>query len=339
MGKRPLIIAEAGVNHNGDMALAYRLIDAAAEANVDYVKFQTFQTASLVVKNARKAEYQQLNASSKEESQEEMLRKLELTPQNHIDLITYCNQKKVAFLSTAFDLQSIDLLVDLGVKLGKIPSGELTNFPFLRKMAQSFPQLILSTGMSDLGEIKETLHVLYRFGHSPESVTVLHCNTEYPTPFEDVNLLAMNHLANELGTKIGYSDHTLGIEVPLAATALGATVIEKHFTLDRTMEGPDHRASLEPSELKAMVEGIERISIALGTSEKKVTPSEQKNKSVARKSIVAATSIQAGALFTEENLTVKRPGNGVSPMRWEEIIGQRATQNYELDEPIQWLEK
>lgn len=339
MGKKPIIIAEAGVNHNGDMALAYRLIDAAAKAKVDYVKFQTFKTASLVVKNAQKAEYQKKNANAKEESQEEMLRKLELTPQNHLDLIAYCKEKKISFLSTAFDLQSIDLLVELGITLGKIPSGELTNFPFLRKMARSFPQLILSTGMSQLYEIKDTLDVLYRFGHTPETVTVLHCNTEYPTPFEDVNLLAMNRIKDELGVQVGYSDHTLGIEVPLAATALGATVIEKHFTLDRNMEGPDHRASLEPHELKAMVDGIERIAVSLGSPEKTVTPSEQKNKAVARKSIVAASSIQPGDVFTEENLTVKRPGNGINPMRWEEIIGQKATRNYEPDEPIQWLEK
>ena len=263
MGKKPIIIAEAGVNHNGDMALAYRLIDAAAKAKVDYVKFQTFKTASLVVKNAQKAEYQKKNANAKEESQEEMLRKLELTPQNHLDLIAYCKEKKISFLSTAFDLQSIDLLVELGITLGKIPSGELTNFPFLRKMARSFPQLILSTGMSQLYEIKDTLDVLYRFGHTPETVTVLHCNTEYPTPFEDVNLLAMNRIKDELGVQVGYSDHTLGIEVPLAATALGATVIEKHFTLDRNMEGPDHRASLEPHELKAMVDGWGTASLAM----------------------------------------------------------------------------
>ncbi|MFN3589116.1 MAG: N-acetylneuraminate synthase [Spirosomataceae bacterium] len=339
MGKKPLIIAEAGVNHNGDMALAYQLIDAAAAAKVDYVKFQTFQTTSLVVKNAQKAEYQQKNAFVKEESQEEMLRRLELSPQNHLDLIAYCKQKNIAFLSTAFDLQSIDLLVELGITLGKIPSGEITNFPFLRKMAQSFPHLILSTGMSQLHEIKATLDVLYRFGHTPETVTVLHCNTEYPTPFEDVNLLAMSKLKDELGVRIGYSDHTLGIEVPLAATALGATVIEKHFTLDRNMDGPDHRASLEPQELKAMVEGIERVAVALGSNEKKVSPSEQKNKAVARKSIVAACSIQCGELFTEENLAVKRPGNGISPMCWEEIVGQKANQDYEPDELIQWQEK
>lgn len=339
MRKRPIIIAEAGVNHNGDMELAYRLIDAAADARVDYVKFQTFQTSSLVVKNAQKALYQRENTREKQESQEEMLRKLELTPQNHLDLIAYCKQKNIAFLSTAFDLPSIDLLVHLGIKLGKIPSGELTNFPFLRKMAQSFPQLILSTGMSQLHEIKDTLHVLYRFGHTPDTVTVLHCNTEYPTPFEDVNLLAMNKLSDELGVKIGYSDHTLGIEIPLAATALGATVIEKHFTLDRNMDGPDHRASLEPNELKAMVDGIERVAVSLGSTEKTVTPSEQKNKFVARKSIVAATFIKEGDFFTEENLTVKRPGNGLSPMRWEEVLGGKATRNYEPDELIQWPEK
>lgn len=331
---KTIIIAEAGVNHNGSLELAKRLVDVAAEAGADYVKFQTFKAHKIALKKAEKADYQ-YKTTDKIESQFDMLKRLELDELAHIQLIDYCEQKKIAFLSTAFDLESIELLKKLGIKLGKIPSGELTNLPYLRKMAKTFSQIILSTGMSNLVEIKECVKALLIEGVKNENLTVLHCNTEYPTPFQDVNLKAMQTIKEQLGVEIGYSDHTLGIEIPIAAVALGAKVIEKHFTLDRNLEGPDHKASLEPNELIAMVKSIRNIELALqGSGDKIASDSEMKNKVIARKSIVAATIIQKGDIFTEINLTVKRPARGINPMLWDEIIGQKAKRNFEEDELI-----
>lgn len=333
---KTIIIAEAGVNHNGDLNLAKQLIDAAAESKADYVKFQTFKAEKLVVRNAEKADYQRANMPQQgDESQFEMLKKLELAPDAHLELIDYCKQKNIRFLSTAFDVESIELLKSFGIKLGKIPSGEITNLPYLEKMAASFEQLIVSTGMADLKEIKSALDALTAAGAKKENITVLHCNTEYPTPMRDVNLRAMQTVREECGVSVGYSDHTLGIEVPIAAVALGATVIEKHFTLDRQMEGPDHRASLEPDELKEMVRTIRNIEAALGDGIKQPSASEQKNISIARKSIVAAQNIKKGEIFSEKNLTVKRPGTGLSPMLWKQIVGRAASRDYAADELLE----
>jgi len=328
-----LIIAEAGVNHNGDIETAKRLIDVAADAKADYVKFQTFKAEKLVVKTAAKAEYQKKNTSDGK-GQLEMLKRLELSEEDHVDLINYCNEKEIKFLSTPFDEESIQLLKKLGVTIGKIPSGEITNLPYLRLMAQSFPEIILSTGMADLEEISAALNIIISTDVKKNSITVLHCNTEYPTPMHDVNLLAMLDIQKNFQTKIGYSDHTLGIEVPIAAATLGALVIEKHFTLDRKMNGPDHAASLEPHELKAMVEAIRNIERALGDGIKKPSASEIKNKVVARKSIVAARKIEKGENFSEKNITVKRPGNGISPMQWDIVLQHKATKDFEEDELI-----
>lgn len=332
---KTLIIAEAGVNHNGSIELAKQLIDEAAEAGVDYIKFQTFKTENLVSRQATKAEYQKRNTGETDDSQFSMLKKLELSPEQHLELMEYCRQKKVCFFSTAFDLESIDLLSELGLEMWKIPSGEITNYPYLKKIARQGKPVILSTGMSDLQDIANAMDVLEKCGIAHEQITVLHCNTEYPTPFADVNLRAMQTIGRQLGVKVGYSDHTPGIEVPIAAVALGATVIEKHFTLSRTLEGPDHKASLEPGELKAMVSAIRNIEMALGNGEKKVTESEAKNKAVARKSIVAAREIKAGELFTEENISVKRPGTGISPMEWENVLGQCASRAFQADDLIE----
>lgn len=331
---KTLIIAEAGVNHNGDMAIAKRLIDVAAISGVDYVKFQTFNASKLVSKNAKKAEYQEKNSQIKE-SQFQMLKRLELSKSNHIELIEYCKSKNVKFLSTAFDLDSVNLLAELGVTLGKIPSGELTNLPYLRMMATTFPEIIISTGMAQMDEVKESVNALLQAGTKKENLSVLHCNTEYPTPFEDVNLGAMLHLSKELGLSFGYSDHTLGIEVPIAAVALGATIIEKHFTLDRKLDGPDHKASLEPDELVQMVTSIRNIEKAVsGSGIKMPSPSEAKNRSVARKSIVASRPINHGELFDINNITVKRPGTGISPMMWDQVIGKKAIKSFDEDENI-----
>lgn len=329
-----LIIAEAGVNHNGSIELAKQLIDAAADAGVDYVKFQTFKTENLVSRSAKMADYQKRNMSVGENSQYSMLKKLELSPQQHYELVSYCNEKGINFFSTAFDLDSVDFLASLHLGLWKIPSGEITNYPYLRKIASYKEPVILSTGMSTFDEIADAISVLIKFGVSKEQITILHCNTEYPTPMNDVNLKAMHTIGEKFSVNVGYSDHTQGIEVPIAAVALGATVVEKHFTLDCTMDGPDHKASLEPKELKAMVTAIRNIEQALGNEEKKVSTSEGRNKSVARKSIVAAKDIEKGELLTEENLTVKRPGGGISPMKWEYIIGTRAIRTFEADEQI-----
>ena len=333
--KRTLIIAEAGVNHNGDIAKAKALIDKGAEAGVDYVKFQTFKAEKLVTKQAQRASYQDKNTQNND-SQYEMLKKLELSQALHQELMDYCNQKGVKFLSTGFDSESLVFLAQLGVTIAKIPSGEITNLPYLRQVASLFPEVILSTGMATIGEIKDAVKVLTDNGVSKDKITILHCNTEYPTPMEDVNLKAMLHIQRELGLPIGYSDHTLGIEVPIAAVALGATVIEKHFTLDKTLPGPDHKASLEPNELKAMISAIRNIEKAIGGSGlKEVSKSEEKNKPIARKSIVAATNIKKGDIFTPENLTVKRPGTGISPMQWDEVIGKEAKRDFQEDELIE----
>lgn len=338
MSKHVLIIAEAGVNHNGSLDLAKKLIDKAVEAGVDIIKFQTFKSEKLVSKAAKQAEYQQRNIGKKDEGQLAMLKKLELTQADHEELITYCNEKGIRFFSTAFDMDSIDYLHSLNMGLWKIPSGEITNYPYLRKIAQYQEPVILSTGMCELSDIEAALNVLLQFGVKKEQITVLHCNTEYPTPFADVNLKAMLEIGKKFGVQIGYSDHTKGIEVPIAAVALGATVIEKHFTLDKNMEGPDHKASLEPDDLKAMVSAIRNIEHALGSGHKTISESERKNIEIARKSIVAACPIKAGELLTEENLTVKRPGNGINPMRWNEVVGTRAAQSYNEEDPIELAE-
>ena len=333
--KRTLIIAEAGVNHNGDIAKAKALIDKGAEAGVDYVKFQTFKAEKLVTKQAQRAAYQDKNTQNND-SQYEMLKKLELSQTVHQELIDYCKVKGVKFLSTGFDNDSLAFLAQLGVRIAKVPSGEITNLPYLRQVASLFPEVILSTGMATINEIKDAVKVLTDEGVSKEKITILHCNTEYPTPMEDVNLKAMLHIQKELGVSVGYSDHTLGIEVPIAAVALGATVIEKHFTLDKTLPGPDHKASLEPDELTAMISAIRNIEKAIGGSGlKEVSPSEEKNKPIARKSIVASTDIKKGDIFTPENLTVKRPGTGISPMQWDEVIGKEAKRDFQEDELIE----
>lgn len=332
MGKT-IIIAEAGVNHNGDMTTAKGLIDAAATAGVDYVKFQTFKTENLVSSDAPTAEYQK--TATNETSQFAMLKRLELSDAQHLELIDYCHQKGVKFLSTAFDLDSIDLLSRFDLDFWKIPSGEITNYPYLVKIARTSKPVVMSTGMCHLTDVENALNVLTENGVKKEDITLLHCNTQYPTPMCDVNLKAMITLADTFGVKTGYSDHTQGIEIPIAAVALGATVIEKHFTLDRNMEGPDHKASLEPQELKAMTIAIRNVEQALGTGDKTPSTSETPNKNVARKSIVAKRQIKQGESFTEENITVKRPGNGISPMRWREVIGTTATRDFAPDELIE----
>ncbi|MGO4919933.1 N-acetylneuraminate synthase [Maribacter spongiicola] len=332
--ERVLIIAEAGVNHNGDIELAKKLIDAAADAGVDYVKFQTFNSKKLVSKSAQKADYQKENTNDAIESQLKMLQRLELSKENHLVLIEYCKTKNIRFLSTAFDLDSIDFLHQLNIDLWKVPSGEITNLPYLRKLGSLGKPVIISTGMAEMQEIDDAIKVIISAGTDSDNITVLHCNTEYPTPMHDVNLTAMNTIKDVFNVPVGYSDHTLGIEIPIAAVALGAKVIEKHFTLDKTMEGPDHKASLEPSELKAMVHAIRNIEQAMGNGVKTPSPSESKNKPIARKSIVANKDISKGEIFNENNITVKRPGTGISPMKWDEIIGKPATKNYKADELI-----
>jgi len=335
MKERVLIIAEAGVNHNGDITKAFQLVDAAVEAGVDYVKFQTFKAENLVSKEAKKAAYQIENTKNDVETQFEMLKKLELSPAQHEELIQYCKEKNIHFFSTAFDLESLDYLAKIGLKLVKIPSGEITNLPYLKKAAALFEEVIISTGMATMEEVRDALKVFLDSGISKDKITILHCNTEYPTPMKDVNLKAMLSIGNVFGVKIGYSDHTLGIEVPIAAVAMGATIIEKHFTLDNKMEGPDHAASLEPLELKAMVKALRNIEQALsGNGLKEPSASEMKNIAIARKSIVAKTNIEKGAVFTEHNITTKRPGNGISAMMWEEVLGTIAINNFNEDDLI-----
>ena len=327
------IIAEAGVNHNGSIELAFKLIDAAVEAGVDAVKFQTFKAENLVSKNTQKAEYQK-QTTNPLESQLDMLKKLELDVDVHKKLIKYCNAKGIMFLSSPFDHDSIDLLNELGLKIYKIPSGEITNLPYLRRIGSLAKQVILSTGVSTLKEVGDALAILVDSGTKKENITVLHANTMYPTPMEDVNLNAMLTIQKEFGVAVGYSDHTLGIEVDIAAVAMGASCLEKHFTLDKTMDGPDHKASLEPEELEAMVGAIRNIEKALGSSEKRPSPSESVNIKVVRKSIFANQNIKKGDLLTDKNIAVKRPGGGISPMQWDEVIGTIASKDYNADELI-----
>ncbi|EJL74898.1 N-acetylneuraminate synthase [Chryseobacterium populi] len=329
-----IIIAEAGVNHNGSLENAFKLVDAASEAGVDYVKFQTFKADKLVSKSAKKAEYQITNTGNNEDSQLAMLKQLELSHADHEKIITYCREKGVHFFSTAFDLESLQYLKEIGLDLVKIPSGEITNLPYLRKAAQLFSKVILSTGMSSMNDIKAAVDVFKK--EKIKDISILHCNTEYPTPMNDVNLKAMLTIKDVFETPVGYSDHTLGIEVPIAAVALGANIIEKHFTLDKTMEGPDHAASLEPEELKNMVAAIRNIEDAIsGTGLKEPSPSEMKNIKIARKSIIAAKEIKKGERFSEENLTVKRPGDGISPMQWDDVIGKQANKDFYEDDLIE----
>lgn len=329
-----LVIAEAGVNHNGSLQIAKRLVDKAVEAGVDIIKFQTFKSERLVSKAAKQAEYQRRNIGKKDDGQLSMLKKLELSVEDHYELIQYCKKRNIRFWSTAFDMESIDFLHSLNMGLWKIPSGEITNYPYIKKIASYHEPVILSTGMCELSDIEDALAVLIDGGVNKEDVTILHCNTEYPTPYRDVNLKAMLEIGKEFKVNIGYSDHTKGIEVPIAAVALGATVIEKHFTLDRNMDGPDHKASLEPNELKAMVSAIRNIEQALGTGHKTISESERKNIEVARKSIVAACPIKKGDMLSEANLTVKRPGTGINPMRWNEVVGTVAIKDFEEEEAI-----
>lgn len=325
------IIAEAGDNHNGNFDLALQLVDKAAEAGADCVKFQTFVTENVISKFAEKADYQK-QTTGENESQYEMVKKLELSFEQFRLIQKYCQEKNIMFLSTPFDLDSIDFLEEIQIPFWKIPSGEITNLPYLEKIAKTGKDIIMSTGMCTMEEIEAALSVLRE--HGAGKITLLHCNTEYPTPFEDVNLRAMQEMKKAFGVSVGYSDHTVGIAVPIAAAAMGASVIEKHFTLDKNMEGPDHRASLEPEELKQMVRSIRNIERAMGSGKKQPSPSEQKNISIARKSIVAKRKIKQGEQLTEDNLYIKRPGNGISPMRWYEIIGTAAVKDFEEDELI-----
>ena len=334
MNKRVIIIAEAGVNHNGSLELAKKLVDEAKKAGADYVKFQTSTPEKVISVYAEQAEYQKTNTGT-QESQLDMVRKIMLSLEEFRPLKEYCDKVGIKFMSTPFDLDAIDLLASFGMDYMKVPSGEITNLPYLRKIAKLNMPVILSTGMSRIGEIEDAINILIGGGMKREDIILLHCNTEYPTPYEDVNLKAMLTLRDTFGVRVGYSDHTKGIEVPIAAVAMGAEVIEKHFTLDHNLPGPDHVASLEPKELKAMVDSIRNIEKAIGSGLKVVSASEEKNIKIARKSIIAARDIKMGELFTEENLTVKRPGNGVSPMLWDSVIGTKAKRDFVYDEPIE----
>ena len=330
---RVFIIAEAGVNHNGSIELAKKLVDAAKFAGVDAIKFQTFKAEKLVSKNAQKADYQKKNTGNADDSQLKMLKALELSYDEFRELKDYCDEQHIIFLSTAFDFESLDFLESIGIPIYKVPSGEITNLPYLERIARTGKEIILSTGMCTLDEVRDAMNVLKENG--AENISVLHCTTEYPAPLEEVNLAAMQFMAKELNCSIGYSDHTEGIDVPIAAVALGASIIEKHFTLDKNMEGPDHKASLEPNELKDMVSAIRNVELAIGEQKKEPTESERRNMAIARKSIVASKRINKGDLFTEENLTVKRPGNGISPMKWYEVLGKNAGRDFEEDELIE----
>jgi N,N'-diacetyllegionaminate synthase len=331
---RTIVIAEAGVNHNGDIELAKKLISAAKDAGADYVKFQTFISEYLVTSTAEKASYQK-ETTRASESQYEMIRKLELSRKNHETLIDECKKQGIRFFSTAFDEDSFDMLVSLGLDQVKIPSGELTNLPLLRHMTKNGLPVMLSTGMSNLGEVEAAIEVIEQAGTPRSRITVLHCTTEYPAPMEDVNLRAMLSMKSAFGVEVGYSDHTNGIAIPIAAVALGAKVIEKHFTIDRSLPGPDHKASLEPDELKEMISSIRNIEIALGDGIKRPSESEYKNRPIARKSIVAISSISKGDRFTSENIGTKRPGTGLSPMMWDRVLGQIAKRNFQNDELIE----
>lgn len=329
-----VIIAEAGVNHNGNIETAMKMIDAAKEVGADYIKFQTFIPKELVAKDAKKAEYQKKTTDSTE-TQQKMLERLALTFDDFKELKGYCKQKGIGFLSTPFDFASIEFLKGMDMDFWKVPSGEMTNLPYLKRLAETGKPMVLSTGMCTLREVSDVVGILQSEGMKKEDITLLQCNTEYPTPYEDVNLRAMLKMKEAFGVAVGYSDHTKGIEIPLAAVALGATVIEKHFTLDCEMEGPDHKASLEPEELKKMITSIRHIEQAMGTGEKIPSQSERKNMTIARKSIVAKKAILKGERFTEENLALKRPGTGISPMRWEEILGKTADRDYREDDQIE----
>lgn len=334
MSSNTYIIAEAGVNHNGSIGLAKKLIDVAADSGADAVKFQTFKTENLVAVNAQKASYQK-ETTDASETQFQMIKKLELNEEAHTELIGYCNKKNITFLSTPFDHDSIRLLDQLGLEIFKIPSGEITNLPYLEEIGKLNKKIVLSSGMSTLDEVENALGILVNSGTQKNQITVLHANTQYPTKMEDVNLKAMVTMGKAFNVPFGYSDHTLGIEIPTAAVALGASVIEKHFTLDKTMEGPDHKASLEPEELKAMVAAIRNIEKALGDGVKRVSKSEKPNMEVARKSIVANCSIKIGEVFSTKNLAIKRPGNGISPMNWYDLIGKVSNKDYHSDDLIE----
>ena len=331
--RKVLIIAEAGVNHNGSIKLAKKLIDAAAKAKADIVKFQTFKAENLVTKNAKKAKYQK-QKNLKTESQFEMLKKLEIKLEDHKELISYCRKKKILFLSSPFDLESINLLSKLGLKIFKVPSGEITNFSFLRDIGKLKKKVILSTGMANIKEIEDALKVLIKFGTKKKDITILHANTAYPTPMKDANLKAMLTIRKKFKTLVGYSDHTIGIEASIAAVAMGATCIEKHFTLDRKMKGPDHKASLEPNELKLMIGAIRNIELALGSGLKVPTKSELQNMKVVRKSLFALKDISKGEIFTEQNLIAKRPGYGLSPFKLKKFLGKKSFKNYKKDQII-----
>jgi N,N'-diacetyllegionaminate synthase len=339
MKEKVIIIAEAGVNHNGDINLAKMLIDVAVDAGVDYVKFQTFKAETIVSPNAKKAAYQSKNMDDNDDSQFQMLKNLELSHEDHLELMTYCNQKEIKFFSTAFDVDGVYYLDSLGFDRFKIPSGEMTNYPYLKAVAQKNKPIILSTGMATLAEIREALKVLLDFGAQKEAITILHCNTEYPTPMEDVNLKAMLTIGQSFEVNFGYSDHTLGIEVPTAAVALGATIIEKHFTLDRNLPGPDHKASLEPDELKAMVTAIRNIEKAIsGNGLKEPSISETKNINIARKSIHLKWNLKAGEVITEEDIIPLRPGDGISAMEWNSVIGKKIVVDKMAFDKLNWTD-
>jgi len=328
-----LIIAEAGVNHNGDMELAKKLVDAAADAGADYVKFQTYKTDALLLETAEKAGYQK-KIMGESENQYEMLKKLELCENNHVVLIEHCESRNVKFLSSPFDLDSIDLIAKLNLDFIKVPSGEITNFPYIRKVGGAGKKILLSTGMSNLGEIEAALNLMVDSGADMDQISVMHCNTEYPTPPKDANLRAISTIQNAFNVKVGYSDHTLGVEAAIAAVSMGATVIEKHITLDKNMSGPDHMASMDPEDFKQFVQCIHNVEAMLGGGLKRPSQSEKKNITIARKSIVASKAISKGEPFGEGNLTTKRPGDGVSPMRWNDVVGKVAHREYSVDEKI-----
>jgi N,N'-diacetyllegionaminate synthase len=328
------IIAEVGVNHNGSLELAKQLVDVAKDCGADAVKFQTFKAATLVTKAAKQAEYQTAN-TGKQESQFDMLKRLELSEDAHHELVVHCHKNQIEFMSTPFDLQSIQFLNGLGVERFKIPSGEITNYPYLKMVGAYNKEIVLSTGMATLSDIETALSLLIASGTDKHNITILHATTDYPTHMQDVNLTAMQTIAQAFKVKVGYSDHTPGIEVPIAAVALGASIIEKHFTLDKNLPGPDHKASLEPQELKAMVDAIRNVEVALGDGVKRPSASELKNKPIARKSLVAIRDIRTGELFSADNIGSKRPGTGISPMRWDEVIGRSAPRNFTIDELIE----
>jgi N,N'-diacetyllegionaminate synthase len=337
MKKHTIIIAEAGVNHNGDMNIAKRLVDEAVNAGVDYIKFQSFKAEKLVSPSAKKANYQKVNINDGDDSQFTMLKKLELSDNQHLELISYCNLKGINFFSTAFDVDGVNFLNQLDLPIFKIPSGEITNLPYLKAVAMCRKPTIMSTGMCNEAEIAEAVSILLKYGLKKDQITILHCNTEYPTPMEDVNLMAMVTLGEKFGVNVGYSDHTHGIEVPIAAVALGATIIEKHFTLNRNLPGPDHVASLEPQELTTMVKSIRNIELAIsGKGIKLPSKSEVKNIAIARKSLHISNDLNSGHILTEFDLISLRPGDGISPMKWEEIIGKRLTVNKRKNEILNW---